>query len=444
MKSKFTKFSHKTPHLNKKQHQLDPNLDLKQSVYHATTQYVDWDNDGDVDEYDKKPKIVSNKIEEQSEERRYCPMCKKKERRMECSYGPAMWDAVTVGKKVSESKKAEPDHEYSMARSELSTIERAVKRLKSKMKGEGNIEAWVQSKITKAADYIDAAADYLDSGEHNVHDSMDEEKNTCWKGYKRKKGTKKYSPGSCVKEEYIEEKNSPTNPKLWAKWKSKAKAKFDVYPSAYANGWAAKGYKSEGGGWKSVEEQTIEDLNGNTFLEIVDVIKSDPIKKIKESIRIPSKTGNIILVTLNWRGKYYAMKMFFPQVSIPTRKDVQDQIDKVYPGSRVLAYNISDIKPGEQFLQVSEAIDKDKMKCNDPKSDPVGDSKTGKSHVVKACEDGEEEIIRFGQKGVKGSPAKEGESEESKNRRNDFKDRHRKNIAKGVMSAAYWSNKVKW
>jgi hypothetical protein len=39
---------------------------------------------------------------------------------------------------------------------------------------------------------------------------------------------------------------------------------------------------------------------------------------------------------------------------MPTRKDVQDQIDKVYPGARVLAYNISDIKPGEQFLQTED------------------------------------------------------------------------------------------
>ena len=60
---------------------------------------------------------------------------------------------------------------------------------------------------------------------------------------------------NCVKEE-----NKPTNPKLWAKWKSKAKAKFDVYPSAYANGWAAKGYKSEGGGWKSVSEEVSFDI----------------------------------------------------------------------------------------------------------------------------------------------------------------------------------------
>jgi hypothetical protein len=41
----------------------------------------------------------------------------------------------------------------------------------------------------------------------------------------------------------------PTNPSLWSRAKSLAKQKFDVYPSAYANGWAAKWYKENGGGW---------------------------------------------------------------------------------------------------------------------------------------------------------------------------------------------------
>tara|TARA_R100001591_G_scaffold112195_1_gene124414 strand:+ start:350 stop:790 length:441 start_codon:yes stop_codon:yes gene_type:complete len=44
--------------------------------------------------------------------------------------------------------------------------------------------------------------------------------------------------------------NVPTNPALWSQAKSKARAKFDVYPSAYANAWAAKWYKGKGGGWK--------------------------------------------------------------------------------------------------------------------------------------------------------------------------------------------------
>jgi len=50
------------------------------------------------------------------------------------------------------------------------------------------------------------------------------------------------------------EKNCPTDPGKWAASKSAAKSKFDVYPSAYANGWAAKNYKSKGGGWKTCNE----------------------------------------------------------------------------------------------------------------------------------------------------------------------------------------------
>jgi len=46
------------------------------------------------------------------------------------------------------------------------------------------------------------------------------------------------------------EKNTPTNPSKWSYYKSQAKKKFDVYPSAYANAWAAKKYKELGGGWR--------------------------------------------------------------------------------------------------------------------------------------------------------------------------------------------------
>ena len=67
-----------------------------------------------------------------------------------------------------------------------------------------------------------------------------------------------FGKGKLTKEEtmrYLEEKNVPTNPGLWSKAKSLAKSKFDVYPSAYANGWASKWYKSKGGGWKAVNEE---------------------------------------------------------------------------------------------------------------------------------------------------------------------------------------------
>ena len=48
----------------------------------------------------------------------------------------------------------------------------------------------------------------------------------------------------------------------------------------------------------------------------------------------------------------------------------------------------------------AKRLAKERMKCNKPKRTP--NHKT-KSHVVKACKDGEEKIIRFGQQGVKGA-----------------------------------------
>ena len=127
-------------------------------------------------------------------------------------------------KKMNEQKKY-PDHEHSMIRSELQTIMKAVKRLEKKMKGEGNVEAWVQSKITKAADYIDSAADYIDSGEHNVHGSMDEQKDIKGKGSGKK--------DACY---------------------TKVKSRYSVWPSAYASGALVKCRKVGAANWGNKTE----------------------------------------------------------------------------------------------------------------------------------------------------------------------------------------------
>ena len=78
---------------------------------------------------------------------------------------------------------------------------------------------------------------------------------------------------------------------------------------------------------------------------------------------------------------------------------------------------------------------------NKPKRTP---SHPKKSHVVLAKENGTIKLIRFGQQGVSGSPARTGESASDKARRASFKARHAKNIAKGKMSAAFWANREKW
>jgi len=259
---------------------------------------------------------------------------------------------------VLESK----DHEYSMVRSELSTIINAAKRLKSKMaKGEGNVEAWVQSKITKAADYLDSAADYVDSGE------MNEESDKKGKG----SGTK----DACY---------------------HKVKSRYSVWPSAYASGALVKCRKVGAANWGNKSESiTIDDINGNPSFEVTDLIQADSLKSTKsvidkildeagkkcwpgyekkgtqtlfgkkynrcvkkeevenldEAVRIPTQVGNIILVTLNWKGKYYAMKIFFPQIKLPTRKEINDELQKVYPGSIVVHHTVSEIQPGQPLVQ---------------------------------------------------------------------------------------------
>ena len=83
---------------------------------------------------------------------------------------------------------------------------------------------------------------------------------------------------------------------------------------------------------------------------------------------------------------------------------------------------------------MAKVLKKSEMPCNTPKRTP---SHPTKSHVVKACSNGQEKIIRFGQQGVTGD-------KEPTARQKSFKARHAKNIAKGKMSAAYWADKVKW
>jgi hypothetical protein len=231
------------------------------------------------------------------EEERYCPLCDKRETRSQCTYGEKAWDKVSV-----------KDEEYSMARGELQTIVSAVKRLQAKVgKGEGDLEAWVQSKITKAADYIDTAADYVASGEMEEQKIVDKiiDEMKCWTGYK-KKGTQKLfgkNYNRCVK----------------------------------------------------AEDVTIEDADGNIFAEIVDLIKPEPIKGFKsqvdEATRLQAQTGNIVAVTLLWRGKYYSLRMFFPQIKTPSRQEINDEIQKIYPGSKVVHHAVSEFTSGEPIIQ---------------------------------------------------------------------------------------------
>ena len=216
--------------------------------------------------------------------------------------------------------KMEKDHEVSMAQSQLKNAEKDIKKLKKSLgKKEKNIPAWMQAKITDTEHNMDAAASYSESKSPMVQKIL--EKIECEKEWA-----------------LITEKNVPTNPSLWSKMKARAKAKFDVYPSAYANGWAAKEYKKAGGGWKSVSEE---------------------VEQVEEAVKIPYQRGNIYLVSFMWRGKLMMMKVFFPEVKKPTRNEVQDAIKKIYPGATVKRFDEVAFDQGDSYLNVGEEVELD-------------------------------------------------------------------------------------
>ena len=107
----------------------------------------------------------------------------------------------------------------------------------------------------------------------------------------------------------------------------------------------------------------VEDAEGKLRFEFIDIIKPEPMRSpksnieyvdpLEEATKLPdyNKVGNIIDVYLAWRGGNYMIKMFFPSVKKPSRREVQDQVRKVYPGAKLWNYQVDDYDPGEPLVQ---------------------------------------------------------------------------------------------
>ena len=110
-------------------------------------------------------------VKEEQEETRYCHLCEKPEKKSECSYGPSAWEMNTSLLNMQEDHKEiasgkMKDHEGYMANLELDQMERSIAMLRKVIrKSNQQLPAWVQSKITRAADFVDTAAEYLASDE---------------------------------------------------------------------------------------------------------------------------------------------------------------------------------------------------------------------------------------------------------------------------------------
>ena len=179
------------------------------------------------------------------------------------------------------------DYEYSMARSELKTAQSAISRLMKKLQGEGELEAWIQSKITKASDYIDTVADYIDSGESETEEEVKEE----LKSHKSVESIakkhrmdlsdiqKQLEMGIKIEHEHVTDKDTATDIAL---------QHLDEIPDYYTRLKKMEaGAKKEHKKFKDVIEDTeILDAQGNLFATVIDIIKGsdDKFKGFTQSI----------------------------------------------------------------------------------------------------------------------------------------------------------------
>jgi hypothetical protein len=110
---------------------------------------------------------------------------------------------------------------------------------------------WADDHITVSKENLDQVFDFImnekEKGE-TVNEASSLSQQAAIAINMKKKGIK--PKNESIEMEIDESKNCPTDPTKWAASKAAAKRKFDVYPSAYANGWAAKNYKAKGGGWR--------------------------------------------------------------------------------------------------------------------------------------------------------------------------------------------------
>lgn len=130
--------------------------------------------------------------------------------------------------------------------------------------------------------------------------------------------------------------------------------------------------KAKGESKKRAFGNRLRRTDGQGIQDSYDYIEATNQKNHKEEIeeqRIPPQNGNTLMVTFTWRGKYLGMKVFFPETKMPTRSEVQEALDKVYPGCLVRHYVKTSVQPQDPYINVGvseevESVEEDWQKVN--------------------------------------------------------------------------------
>ena len=96
---------------------------------------------------------------------------------------------------------------------------------------------------------------------------------------------------------------------------------------------------------------------------------------IAEKVERYNEVGQVVRVTLRWRGKIYYLQMFFPGSKFPSRGEVETQVKKIYPDSVVMVHYASETQPNQPLIRVTEE--------RDEYGDPVGGPKISKKEKEK-------------------------------------------------------------
>ena len=96
---------------------------------------------------------------------------------------------------------------------------------------------------------------------------------------------------------------------------------------------------------------------------------------ITEKVERYNEIGQVVRVTLRWRGKIYYLQMFFPGSKFPSRGEVETQVKKIYPDAVVMIHYASETQPNQPLIRVAEE--------RDEYGDPVDGPKISKKEKEK-------------------------------------------------------------
>ena len=80
---------------------------------------------------------------------------------------------------------------------------------------------------------------------------------------------------------------------------------------------------------------------------------------ITEKVERYNEIGQVVRVSLKWRGKTYMLQMFFPGSKFPSRQEVEAQVKKIYPDSVVMVHYASETQPNQPLIRVTEGAGKE-------------------------------------------------------------------------------------